>query len=1405
MMSSRFHTARLGFAILFLMLATPSAWAANYTWTTSGSGSVLVDGSGTWNTSALNWTTTGAGAAVAWPNLTTDIAVFGVNSGAAGTVTVASVSANGITFNQAGSGSYVLSGGTIAFGGTSPTITTASGVSAAIVSSATSASGLVTRGGGILTMSGSLGLASSGTFAVGQGEVVLASGAVVSNGQAFAVGTNVVGGTATLRIQSGASLSVNGSFAGSTIGTSSAPQANVVQEGGSVTISGGFGSMILGTNGGATPYIGSSSYTMQGGSLTLNNTTSGFLTVGRNAPAFFTQSGGTVALGRTNNDAITIGDYSSGTYELSGGSLTAAGAGAHALLGNRGGTGVLTLTNSGSFGVAGSMFLAVNANNLSSDKGSATINLQGGDLAVNGMTLGRVGVTGSNGPGTATFNFSGGRLRPYSANTSIGSATAANNFSISLSGTGATLSGIDRATAASRTLDVYANLQGAGDITISGGLVNLRGTNTNSGLTLVASGGTAALLGTATGLSSGGGGTILISNSVTLASSGTFAVGHGEVVLASGAVVSNGRAFSVGTNVIGGTATLRIQNDGSLAVNTDTGGSTIGTNSQPQAAVVQEGGSVTISGAAGSLVLSADSSATTYSGSASYTMQGGSLTLDGTANSFLSVGRNAPATFTQSGGTVTLASMGDALIIGDYSSGSFAISGGSLAAASTSANAALGYQGGSGTLTITNSGSVAVGGTMFLAANAADSATDKGSATINLEGGELALNGMTLGRVGTTGANGPGTATFNFSGGTLLPYSANTSIGSATAANNFAITLSGTGATLSGIDRATAASRTLDVYANLQGTGDITISGGLVNLRGTNTNSGRTLVASGGTAALLGTATSFSSGGGGTILISSSVTLASSGTFTAGQGEVVLASGAVVSNGQAFAVGTNVVGGTATLRIQSGASLSVNGSFAGSTIGTSSAPQANVVQEGGSVTISGGFGSMILGTNGGATPYIGSSSYTMQGGSLTLNNTTSGFLTVGRNAPAFFTQSGGTVALGRTNNDAITIGDYSSGTYELSGGSLTAAGAGAHALLGNRGGTGVLTLTNSGSFGVAGSMFLAVNANNLSSDKGSATINLQGGDLAVNGMTLGRVGVTGSNGPGTATFNFSGGRLRPYSANTSIGSATAANNFSISLSGTGATLSGIDRATAASRTLDVYANLQGAGDITISGGLVNLRGTNVFSGLASILSGGTAALLGTADGASGFEVNGTLDLSSQSSGFTFGAAQAVSGAGAIALPTTGPGVVLAGFLAPGNSPGTLAFTGAGILDITQAIDTESSRLLFELGSIGTSDLVTIASGTLAIGSGLLDFSDFNFTAIDGFSEGTYTLFSANAITGSLGSATTGAIGSYTGTLELSGNQIQLVVVPEPAAVTLAGLGVAAAAWTICRRRAGRAS
>jgi hypothetical protein len=111
-----------------------------------------------------------------------------------------------------------------------------------------------------------------------------------------------------------------------------------------------------------------------------------------------------------------------------------------------------------------------------------------------------------------------------------------------------------------------------------------------------------------------------------------------------------------------------------------------------------------------------------------------------------------------------------------------------------------------------------------------------------------------------------------------------------------------------------------------------------------------------------------------------------------------------------------------------------------------------------------------------------------------------------------------------------------------------------------------------------------------------------------------------------------------------------------------------------------------------------------------------------------------------------------------------------GSLIPGadGTVGTLAFTGGGTLDILQAV---TGGLMFDLDT--TSDLVTVASGTLDLGWELIEFDDFTFTAGTGFGLGTYTLFSADSISGALGRNVLGVVDGLLTTLAIDGSSLTL--------------------------------
>jgi len=190
----------LGVVVGWVLLVTgASVVAATVTWDANTSTTGAQDGGGTWDTSGNNWWNGSAN--VPWPNTTADEAVFGAGSGAgaAGTVTVGSVTANKITLNAAGSGSYILAGGTITLDGTNPTI---GGAATATISATLSGTSVRKTGGGILWVSGNNNY--TGTTDI-QGGLW-----IVQNNNALgtaAAGTNV-GSAATLDLQVGSNLTL---------------------------------------------------------------------------------------------------------------------------------------------------------------------------------------------------------------------------------------------------------------------------------------------------------------------------------------------------------------------------------------------------------------------------------------------------------------------------------------------------------------------------------------------------------------------------------------------------------------------------------------------------------------------------------------------------------------------------------------------------------------------------------------------------------------------------------------------------------------------------------------------------------------------------------------------------------------------------------------------------------------------------------------------------------------------------------------------------------------------------------------------------------------------------------------------------------------------------------------------
>jgi len=222
------------------------AHAQTYTWDPAGTSGAGSDGAGAWNTTAGNLVWEDGGAAVVWPNTTSDNAVIGSGTGAAGTITVGAggVTLGNITFDAAGSGNYHITGGTLGMTGGTPTITVSSGVTAEIdapISVTGSQPDVTVNGAGTLEMNPTAeGSNYHGLILGGTSNVILLSAAavpiVIPNDTTAA---NFDGGTLTFAATP--STDVSGRFT-----TTSSSAVNIAVTNGAVVT---FGSPISGSGG----------------------------------------------------------------------------------------------------------------------------------------------------------------------------------------------------------------------------------------------------------------------------------------------------------------------------------------------------------------------------------------------------------------------------------------------------------------------------------------------------------------------------------------------------------------------------------------------------------------------------------------------------------------------------------------------------------------------------------------------------------------------------------------------------------------------------------------------------------------------------------------------------------------------------------------------------------------------------------------------------------------------------------------------------------------------------------------------------------------------------------------------------------------------------------------------------
>ena len=469
------------------------------------------------------------------------------------------------------------------------------------------------------------------------------------------------------------------------------------------------------------------------------------------------------------------------------------------------------------------------------------------------------------------------------------------------------------------------------------------------------------------------------------------------------------------------------------------------------------------------------------------------------------------------------------------------------------------------------------------------------------------------------------------------------------------------------------------------------------------------------------------------------------------------------------------------------------------------------IQLGGTTRADGANGNGPFGDNSGTLQYTGGAVTTTRtviigdnqaantGGGTIANDSTTGAITF---SAAAFNNSAGAITATRT----LTLGgSYTGGANEIQGVisngttstgkiNLTKNTAATWTLSGDNTYTGATAVSNgtlnmtgdntlgSGTIGVSSSGIMSMTGTNTGSGlitisgSAGATLTISGDNSGMSGgVTLSTATGTVGNSPrlninsatalGTGTLTFGGGAATDVVRidNTGAGPVAVSTANAITMNR--------DFTFVGTEDLDL-----GTGTVTI--GPVGLVGNRVITvGAKTLAFGGTIAEAAanqgiTKAGAGTLLLNGTNTYT----GTTNVNAGTLGGTGSIAGGVT---VGTNGSIAPGASAGTLSI--GGTLDISAlANGGGTGKLMFELGPIASSDQIALTgTGSLAIGGDILDFTDFTFTALPGLQDGTYKLItSGNAFSGGLDTNPanlTGPVGSGTGTLQVTGNDIELVV------------------------------
>ena len=834
--------------------------------------------------------------------------------------------------------------------------------------------------GGALTIGNNSG--SQGLFVIG-GTSTLNAGSLSVGSQAGSYGEldlNIYqGDAATMTVNGNTTIGGSGTGVFNEIGGTATINGNLVV--GSAT--GGTGMLGLGrpasfgltgyTDGGAPWQNGGPILSTGGGILNVT----GNLTVGDAGTGTVTL-GGTALLSVGGNLTIGAQQGSTGTFNYN----TAAGDGASLIV--SGGTVTVGASGSGTFTQDGGI-LNAKVTLGSNAGGSGTYNLGGGALTATTITVGDAG-TGNfiENAGSASVT---GNMTVGNQNGSTGTVTLGGTGNLAIAG-GLT---IGAATGSNGIFNYNLNSSDAATLTVGGSVVvgsSGTGTFTQSGGTFTAdmdvgenSGalGTYNLHGNATGIvtgdlrlgvNAGATGNVNVStnsgDNASLTIDGRLLVGNGGTgnFMQGGGTVSVGGAMSLGA-LAGSTGTYTISGSASLTANTGLTVGDAGTGIfNQQGGTVIDGGALTVGNANG--------------GNGTYTLGGVASSLTVNGNMTLASQTGSRGTFnydTANGDTAQLAINGGTLTVGGAGVASFNQSGGVLSLATLNVGSA---KGGNGTYTLGGSGTLTIANNLILGNQAGSfgvfaynvgALNVGGTLTVGNAGyGEFDQNGGALTATVVVGSQSQGIGVYNLLGGSLATVGGLT-IGSAAGSaglfvfgGNASLQLDGTitvGNMGEGSFMQTAGTVVAPIVLGQGGpiTGAIQSPGG----NGSYQLNGGAIYATSETVGKGGTGT-FTQQGGTTNTVSGGLTIASSqgstGTYQLQAGTLSAATETIGGSGSGTfdqQGGTNTVSGTLAIATKAGSSgtYSVEGGSV----------TAQTLAVGGTMSAQGGTGTLTV-TNG---------------------------------------------------------------------------------------------------------------------------------------------------------------------------------------------------------------------------------------------------------------------------------------------------------------------------------------------------------------------------------------------------------------------------------------------------------